>query len=474
MFLKKLVLLISMTLILAACSKSGGSTGAASVSGGDDDSGSSGSGGGGISTSTGNAGPVELTVDNVRSASEHALRRVNILTAEVMRLLKPYLYPVASPSNTNIEPADLDPFDPLDKVMPYGSTAYLPLDVNQIYANSNDGTDPIDPFFVDGCLIEPDPNNSLDGIYGVEFRDIDFTDTLTAGDKMIFSADAEGCFLSSENNYARAPDRVSGIVTVTFAAGSDVTANPRRLVGTMEFRNYAYNAGLLAWVEPEDDVIQSGSVDFDITFTMVALTDGASNPNYDAGATDTEVNSPTYDSVVDISNAIFSNADVSLRAGNELIGGPTRLTFNQVQRVIHDTGDPNPYSGGTYTLGDYNVRIDEAVFESQGDGSSVTLRTIPYPVSSSTDNTIAGSYDEYPVTGAIEVEGANGQKARIPAQPDFIAPHPNFNQRQTVSQVDANNDGDYLDDEDLFVPTSWDFMIGQFLVPGGEYFSEFD
>ncbi|MGB5325590.1 MAG: hypothetical protein WBN40_09230 [Pseudomonadales bacterium] len=438
--LNKIILVLSIALMAAGCSKSGGGT-TADVGGGGSDSGGS----GGISTSTGGAGPIVLNEDNIRGSIEDVAQRVNMIASEIMRALKPYLYnraPEDNSANATAFGDTPDAFDPLDRVLPYTFTSTGsagPLNVDQFFADSNTNPNPLDPFLLDGCQVEADANDNLSGIYAVEFRDIDFSDSLTQGDQMVFSYNVEGCDLSAATNYERAPSTVAGIMTVTFAAGSDVTSVdplPRRMVGTATFQDYEYQNGVLAWRAGDSETITSGSVDFDITLAPVLTNVGA------------------FDALADVSDMRLTNGSFILQSGSALLGGPLVFTFDEIRRQVFAAGG----GGGGAALGDYSLTLDNVEVESQTDGASIGFSTVPYPDPAGASS-LAGFFDNYPHEGAIEITGGDNSKGLIPAQPD--------SSRLTVAQVDGDGDDIF----ELFRPTSWDFLVGQFLVPGSEFFT---
>ncbi|MBT8138797.1 MAG: hypothetical protein KJP25_03440 [Gammaproteobacteria bacterium] len=444
MSLKKILLCCALAVLVSGCSKSSGVGTGGDVGGGGSGT-DTGSGGGGITTGSGGSGALELNEDNIRGSIEDVAQRLNMIAAEVMRALKPYLY-TRGPEDVTETVGETDTLDPLDPVLPYGFTAangFGALDVDQFFANANTNPLPLDPFDLAGCQVEADTNGNLDGVYAVEFRDPDFSDTLTPGDQMVFSYNVEGCDFSGDTNYERVPNELAGIMVVTFAAGTDVNSDPRRMVGTVSFNGYEYQNGLLAWREGDSETISSGSTDFDITFSPV-LTALAAPDNRAA--------------LADVSNIVLTNGSFVLQDGGELLAGPLVLTYDTVSRVVHAAGDANPFDPpNPYGLGDYNLTLDNVEVVTQGDGTSVAFSTVGYP-DPAVDPSIAGVYHSYPQSGAISIVGGASSEGLVPAQPDAG--------RLTIAQVDADGDGVY----ELFRPTSWDFLLGQFLVPGLEYF----
>ena len=372
----KTPLVFALLMSIAACDES------SSVADGTEPDGG-GTGGGPVV----NTNLVALTNGNSRELSEYSAQRLNMVTAEVFRTLR-RLYR-----------------DPMDN----------PVDLNMRMADSNNAGLPVDPFDPGFCV--------EDGAEVVRFSDFDASDTLTAGDEILFSYNVLNCTLSSSSDYGPSPSAISGVIRFIFNADT-VVGDPLRLAGTASFENYGYQNGVLAYITGESDTIPSGVVDFDITFN-----------NADSTAVFISTNGVQLGS---------STSDLTL---------PVNLSFTRVERNL---------TGGTTTLFLDNVVVSSDVSEAR-----VVMSTMAYPdpnpdgdASDNTDQILTSGTDAYPHLGALLLVGNNSSV--------FIASQPLGGAAQTdnsglvPTEVDADGDGLY----ETLNPSSWDFLLAQFLIPG--------
>lgn len=374
---------------------------------GDDGTNSGGDDGGAITTEL-----IELNVGNIRSSTEKIAQRLNMVTAEIYRTLKPFLY--------SDDPALADP------ILTQALEELIPIDVDAAFALANDGTLPVDPLSNFSCRIaQADAADELMGVGGLEFRDNDADDAFSPDDQLIFSYNANGCELMKNTSYERAPSSVAGIIEFTFAVGSAVNVTPRRLVGTVRFRNYQYNNGLLAHRGGDVETVLSGAIDFDIEFVSQT-----------------------------VNRATFTNGSVVLERGTDLLPGPVDLTFDLIERELNA-------ATVSFAEGNYNTRLENVVAFSPANAVGIEFHTIGYPDPAGIDQTLFGDFDSYPQSGALAIIGGSNTAGLFPAQPSAS--------RITNALVDTNDDG-FFESEDLFEPTSWSFLMGQFLVPGNVAF----
>ena len=342
-----------------------------------------------------------LSIDNVRASAEQ-LTSVNMVTAEIFRTLKPFLY--------STPPA-------ADFTMPAALASLIPVNLDEQFAESNQAGLPLDPYDNFSCSVIDSGQPPFDPLVpeaGIEFRDLDSNDALSDGDQVVFSYVVDGsCRTDSVD--ANVPTSLSGIIEFTFTGESDFSSTPRRLVGVATFYNYQVDAGIAS------DTVQSGTVDFDLEFT-----NGTTN------------------------RATFESASVTL-AGLDatILTAPLDITFDLIEREL------NP-AGGVFVEGNYNTVLDGVTFSSAADAKRLEYQTIGYPDPASTDQTLFGQANSYPQTGAIAIVGGNETAGLVRAQPGGEA--------VTDVVVDTSGNGLFVPGG-LFEPTSWSEVLGGFLIP---------
>lgn len=360
--------------------------------------------GDGETTSDGNLVDTELlalSIDNVRASAEQ-LASLNMVTAEIYRTLKPFLY--SSP------PA-------ADLALPAALVSLIPVNLDEQFAESNQAGLPFDPYDNFSCSVIDSGQPPFDPLVpeaGIEFRDIDSNDLLSDGDQMVFSYVVDGSCLT-ESADANVPTSLSGIIEFTFTGESDISSSPRRLVGLATFYNYQVDSGI------SSDTVQSGTIGFDLEFTN-----------------DT------------INRATFESGSVTLAGLDAVIlTAPLDLTFDLVEREL------NPASG-VFVEGNYNTVLDGVIFSSAADAARLEFQTIGYPDPASVDQTLFGRANSYPQTGAIAIVGGDETAGLVRAQPG--------GEVVTDAVVDASGIGFFVPGG-LFEPTSWSQVLGGFLIP---------
>lgn len=342
-----------------------------------------------------------LSIDNVRASAEQ-LASLNMVTAEIYRTLKPFLY--------STPPA-------ADLTLPAALASLIPVNLDEQFAESNQAGLPLDPYDNFSCSVIDSVQPPFDPLLpeaGVEFRDLDSNDALSDGDQIVFSYVVDGS-CRTETVAANVPTSLSGIIEFTFTGESDISSIPRRLVGLATFYNYQVDAGI------SSDTVQSGSVGFDLEFTN-----------------DT------------INRATFESGSVTLAGLDAIIlTAPLDLTFDLVERELNS-------ASGVFVEGNYNTVLDGVIFSSAADAARLEFQTIGYPDPASTDQTLFGRANSYPQTGAIAIVGGNGTAGLVRAQPG--------GEVGTDAVVDTSGIG-LLVPGGLFEPTSWSQVLGGFLIP---------